>query len=170
MQELWDIYDSNRLPTGRTEPRGPLVIGDYHLVVGAWLMDREGHILVSRRHPDRPWGNYWECTGGAALAGETSRQAVLREVYEELGLELDTGDGILLDSRREDRCFRDTWFFQGNYDFNRLTLQAEEVAEVRIISRAQYERMYRDLLFVPLIPHFYSLYDMRIKFKRRHED
>lgn len=165
MQELWDIYDSNRRPTGRTEPRGPLVIGDYHLVVQAWLMNKEGHILVTRRHPDRAWGNYWECTGGSAISGETSQQAVLREVYEEIGIRLVPSDGVLLASSREDRCFRDTWFFEGDFDFNRLTLQHEEVAEARAIDRPQYDKMYRELLFVPTIPNFYRLYDMRIKTK-----
>lgn len=166
MQELWDIYDSNRKPTGRTEPRGPLVIGDYHLVVSVWMMNREGNLLVTRRHPDRPWGNYWECTEGSAIAGETSIQAALREAHEEVGITLDPANGILLDSSREDRCFRDSWFFHGSYDFNRLVLQHEEVAEARVITREQYEKMYRELMFVPTIPNFYQLYDMRIKNKR----
>ncbi|MEG1874992.1 MAG: NUDIX domain-containing protein [Angelakisella sp.] len=164
-QEFWDIYDSNRIPTGRTEPRGPLVIGDYHLVVAVWMMNHEGHLLVTRRHPDRPWGNYWECTGGSAIAGESSVQAALREVREEVGLLLDPADGILLDSCREDRCFRDTWFFHADYDFNRLVLQHEEVAEARVITREQYDRMYRELLFVPTLRNFYKLYDVRIKAK-----
>lgn len=170
MQELWDIYDSNRVPTGRTEPRGPLVIGDYHLVVNIWMMNHEGQLLVTRRHPDRPWGNYWECTGGSALIGETSIQAALRETQEEVGISLNPADGILLDSQREDRCFRDSWFFQGDFDFNHLTLQPDEVAEARVITRELYEQMYRDLLFVPLLPHFYRLYDMRIKTKRHRSD
>ena len=163
MQELWDIYDSSRNPTGRTAPRGPLCIGDYHLVVEIWLMNREGHLLVTRRHPDRSWGNYWECTHGSALAGETSIQAAVREVREEVGILLDPKDGILLDSAREDRWFRDVWFFQGDFDFNRLTLQHEEIAEARVITREVYEKMARELLFVPTMPDFYKLYDMRIK-------
>ncbi|MEG0541330.1 MAG: NUDIX domain-containing protein [Angelakisella sp.] len=163
--ELWDIYDSNRTPTGRTEPRGPLVIGDYHLVVNIWLMNRDGHILVTRRQHGRPWGNYWECTGGSAVAGETSLEAALREVQEEVGITLDAAKGILLDSVRRDRDFLDTWFWKGDFDFNHLTLQQEEVAEARVITREQYDSMMRDCQFVPTIPNFFKLYDMRIKQK-----
>ena len=32
--EIWDIYDCNRVKTGRTHERGkPMIAGDYHLVV-----------------------------------------------------------------------------------------------------------------------------------------
>ena len=32
--ELWDLYDENRIPLGRTHPRGtPLPEGTYHLAV-----------------------------------------------------------------------------------------------------------------------------------------
>ena len=80
MTELWDIYDSDRNPTGRVEPRGSLVIGDYHLVVHIWLMNEKGEILVTQRAQNKPWGLFWETTGGSVLAGETSLQAAVREV------------------------------------------------------------------------------------------
>lgn len=111
--ELWDIYDSDRNPTGRVEPRGRLVIGDYHLVVHIWLMNEKGEILVTQRGSNKPWGLFWETTGGSVLAGETSLQAAVREVREEVGLELDPAHGILIDSVRRDRDFLDSWFFQG---------------------------------------------------------
>ena len=32
--ELWDLYDENRIPLGRTHPRGgPVPEGTYHLAV-----------------------------------------------------------------------------------------------------------------------------------------
>lgn len=163
--EVWDIYDSARVATGRQEPRGRLVIGDYHLVVNIWLMNREGQILITRRQQGRPWANYWECTGGAAIAGEDSLTAAVREVREEVGIVLDPTQGVLLDSVRRDRDFLDSWFWQGDFDFTRLTLQGEEVAEARVVTREQYQSMLRDCLFVPTIPDFFHLYDMRIKQK-----
>ena len=165
MAELWDIYDSNRTPTGRTEERGSLVIGDYHIVVNVWLMNLDGEILVTRRHFSKPWGNYWECVGGSLFAKETSRNCAVRKVFQEIGLRLNIKDGVLLDSQRRERDYLDTWFFQGDFDFNHLNLDPQSVAEARVVTRDIYNHMMHSSLFLPIIPNFYEMYDSRIKIK-----
>lgn len=167
MAELWDIYDSRREPANRTEPRGSLVIGDYHIVVNVWLMNLDGEILVTRRHFEKSWGNYWECIGGSLVAGENSRDCAVRKVKQEIGLELDKDQGILLDSCRRERDFLDTWFFTGDFDFNHLNLDPTAVAEARIVNRDVYHHMRQESLFLPIIPDFFSMYDSRIKTKAR---
>jgi hypothetical protein len=45
MTELWDLYDENRQPLGRTHVRGvPLEGGTFHLVVEIWFITDDGHI------------------------------------------------------------------------------------------------------------------------------
>ena len=161
--ELWDIYDSDRNPTGRVEPRGRLVIGDYHLVVHIWLMNEKGEILVTQRAQNKPWGLFWETTGGSVLAGETSLQAAVRVVREEVGLELDPAHGILIDSVRRDRDFLDSWFFQGRLRLYDLKLRPDEVVDAKFISREEYDHMRRGCMFVPTQPDFFQLYDVRLK-------
>lgn len=89
MAEYWDVYDENRLPTGRLHQRGiPLAAGDYHLVVRGWILDDQGYLLLSRRDPAKPFGGYWECTGGSVTAGEDSFAGVRREIAEEVGIDV----------------------------------------------------------------------------------
>ena len=86
--ELWDLYDEHRAPLGRTHQRGlPLAPGEYHLAVIVVIVNSRGEVLLTRRSPEKAvCPGWWENTGGAVQAGETSRQAILRELEEETGL------------------------------------------------------------------------------------
>lgn len=85
--EYNDIYDKYRKPTGRVHLRGtPWGKGEYGLVVCVWVCDGEGNILLTRRAPEKSFAGTWENSGGAAQAGETSRQAIARELFEETGI------------------------------------------------------------------------------------
>jgi 8-oxo-dGTP diphosphatase len=69
--ELWDIYDKNRQKTGKIHERGkPISEGDYHLVVQVWIRNSKGEYLISKRHPNKPHPNLWECPGGSVLKDE----------------------------------------------------------------------------------------------------
>ena len=55
----------------------------------ALIQDRAGRTLITQRSADKRWAaGWWEVPGGGVLAGETSLQAVVREVREEVGLDL----------------------------------------------------------------------------------
>lgn len=139
---------------------------------GHWGLSSGGTHLADERkgrdpgHPagsNKPWGLFWETTGGSVLAGETSLQAAVREVREEVGLELDPAHGILIDSVRRDRDFLDSWFFQGRLRLYDLKLRPDEVVDAKFISREEYDHMRRGCMFVPTQPDFFQLYDVRLK-------
>lgn len=48
-----------------------------------------GKILFLKRHPERPQGNSWGVPGGKLEKNESPRDAVVREIKEEIGLEID---------------------------------------------------------------------------------
>ena len=54
------------------------------------LFDRGGRLLVYLRDdkPDIPFPNHWDFFGGHLEEGESSEQALVREVKEEIGVEL----------------------------------------------------------------------------------
>ena len=87
--EYNDIYDENRRPAGRLHRRGTRWHkGEFGLVVCVWVYDGKGNLLLTRRAPQKSFAGTWENSGGAAKAGETSRQAIAREAYEELGVRI----------------------------------------------------------------------------------
>ncbi len=72
---------------------------DRKLVVAA-LVREQGRILMSRRRADQAMPNLWEFPGGKVEPGEHPEAALVREVREELGLEIDVGE--LLGTGRDD--------------------------------------------------------------------
>ena len=50
--EHWDIYNADRIPTGKTIERDtPLQKGEYHLVVHVCIFNSDGELLIQKRQP-----------------------------------------------------------------------------------------------------------------------
>ena len=106
--ELLDIYDENRQLTGKVRPRGEhREPGEYGLVVCVWVYDGRGHLLLTRRAPEKSFAGTWENSGGAAQAGEDSLTAIVRELWEETGIKADPMEFEYLDTSRDGNNFFD---------------------------------------------------------------
>ena len=62
--------------------------------VVAAVIERGGLILIGQRKPRGRHGLKWEFPGGKVEAGESSREALARELREELGIEARIGGEI----------------------------------------------------------------------------
>ena len=85
--EMWDIYDKDKKRTGKLMKRNDwnMKPGEFHLTVIGIVQDLEGRFLVTRRNLDKEWAaGWWELPGGGVNAGEDSKDAVIREIQEEL--------------------------------------------------------------------------------------
>ncbi len=58
------------------------------LVVAAALFDRTGQVLIAQRPAGKALAGRWEFPGGKVDAGESERSALVRELREELGIEV----------------------------------------------------------------------------------
>ena len=59
------------------------------LVVAAALVDADRRILMQRRPPGKAHAGLWEFPGGKIEPGERARDALVRELAEELGIAVD---------------------------------------------------------------------------------
>jgi 8-oxo-dGTP diphosphatase len=59
-------------------------------VSAAVLQRPDGSFLLAQRPADKIWVGYWEFPGGKVEPGETARHALVRELREELGIEVQT--------------------------------------------------------------------------------
>ena len=114
MEERVDVYDASRRRTGRVRRRGEAMKpGEYGLVVCVWVCDGAGHLLLTKRAPEKKsFPNTWENSGGSAWAGESSRQAIARELYEETGIRAREEAFLLLESDRGEEAFFDFYFLR----------------------------------------------------------
>ena len=59
--------------------------------VSAALIFRSGKLLITQRHSDAHLGGLWEFPGGKREPDETHEQCLVREIREELGMEISVG-------------------------------------------------------------------------------
>jgi len=67
----------------RARPGLPMV-----LVASVALVDVDGRVLVQCRPEGKSWAGWWEFPGGKIAPGETPEATVVRELVEELGLDI----------------------------------------------------------------------------------
>ncbi len=149
--EHWDIYNADRIPTGKTIERdAPLQKGEYHLVVHVCIFNPGGELLIQKRQPWKShWPGLWDVTvGGRALAGESSIQAAQRETLEELGLAIDLSDERPFFTMNFEEGFDDFYLVERNIDISDLVLQKEEVEAVMWASKEKVLQMIKDGIFI----------------------
>lgn len=112
---------------------------EYHLTVLGVVARPDGKFLITQRVMTKAWApGWWEVSGGAAMAGESSKDAVVREVKEETGLDVsDSEGGYLFTYHREnpgegDNYFVDVYRFILDFDESDVKNQVEETLGFKI--------------------------------------
>ena len=129
--EFNDIYDKDRKLTGRVHRRGTRWHpGEYGLTVCVWVHDGKGKLLLTRRAPGKSYAGTWENSGGAAQAGETSRQAIRRELLEETGIDAPEEAFELLETGKDRNTFYDFYALRHPTPLREIHLQEGETDDV----------------------------------------
>ena len=155
--ELWDVYDIDRQKTGQTVRRGDrLPEGGFHLVVHICVIGRDGRMLIQQRQPFKEgYPNLWDVTtGGSAVAGETSRQAAHRELFEEIGLYLSFEGMRPHFSVSFDDGFDDWYVIHADPEISALKLRYEEVQAVKWAGREEILALIDEGKFIPYLKDY----------------
>ena len=137
-----DIYDENRKLTGRVHQRGThWKPGEYGLVVCVWVYDGHGKLLLTRRAPEKSFPGTWENSGGAAKAGEDSRTAIARELWEETGIRAEPEEFELLATARDRNMFYDHYCLKRQIPVDQVVLLPGETVEARWVTFEEVHRM-----------------------------
>lgn len=142
--EFNDIYDKERRLTGRVHQRGtPWKRGEYGLVVCVWVYDGKGKVLLTRRAPGKSFAGTWENSGGAAKVGETSRQAIVRELFEETGIRAEESEFELIDTGRDSCSHFDYYRLRRSVPVDQIRLLPGETDDVKWVTLAEVHAMIR---------------------------
>lgn len=159
--EKWDLYTKYREKTGKEHVRGERIPdGFYHLVVHVWIRNRKGEYLISQRSANRPtFPLMWECVGGSVLKGESSIDGALREVKEEVGLDLEpeTGRVLFTKIRSTFNDIVDVWLFEYDGDLHLENATTDEVADCRWMTVSEIKKLYEDNRLVPTLDYFFRI-------------
>ncbi|MCG1010874.1 NUDIX domain-containing protein [Salinicoccus sp. ID82-1] len=159
--ETWDIYDVSRNKMNKTMVRGnQLAPGEYHMVVHVCIFNTSGEMLIQQRQPFKEgWPDMWDVTvGGSALSGDTSQMAAERETLEEIGLKLNLENVRPTMTMNFGRGFDDIYLIEMDVDIRELSLQYEEVKDVKWASKAEVLEMIEAGTFIPYEQNLIRLY------------
>ncbi|WP_136465562.1 NUDIX hydrolase [Flagellimonas onchidii] len=95
MDELIDILDEDGNATGRTCLKSEAHLkGLFHPTIHVWFYTSDGQILFQKRAHDKDtFPSLWDVSvAGHIGAGEDIIQAAIREIEEEIGLEINQSD------------------------------------------------------------------------------
>ncbi len=161
--EDWDIYDENMNKTNRTCKRYvyKLKDGEYHISVQIWIINSKNEILLTQRAEDkRKYKLLWEPTSGAIKAGEDSIQGALRELKEEIGLDISKEELKLLELYKidEKHVYLYVYTLNKDIDISELKFVDNEVINARWVDKNELKRMYENNELAPAIAltHFIS--------------
>lgn len=147
--EKLDVLDENGIKTGVIEGREVVHLkGLLHFEVTAFLYTQSGRVLLQKRSSNKKtYGNCWSTTGGHVLAGENNKQALIREIKEEIGISVNKEDiehittykscktkGEIINNK-----FMGVYIVKVPDSIENFEIQTEELSEVKFFSIKQLE-------------------------------
>ena len=127
------------------------------LVAAVALVDADGRVLLSKRPAGKQLGGLWEFPGGKVEAGERPEAALIRELKEELAI--DVAESCLAPLTFVSHAHADFHLLMPLYVCRRWKgmvrgAEGQEIAWVRPMKLKDYPMPPADL---PLIPHLIEL-------------
>ena len=127
------------------------------LVAAVALVDADGRVLISKRPEGKQLGGLWEFPGGKVEAGERPEAALIRELKEELAI--DVAESCLAPLTFASHAYDDFHLLMPLYACRRWQgtvrgAEGQKLAWVRPLRLRDYAMPPAD---IPLIPHLIDL-------------
>lgn len=153
MEEFLEVLDENGNKTGEIKTREEIHrAGDWHRAIHVWIINPQHELLIQRRAASKEsYPDKWDQSlAGHVRQGEEPAQAVVRELQEELGLEVKPEDldylfllttkEILNGGQFINNEFNEVYLVHADFAINWLTLQPEEVSAARWVNYHELEK------------------------------
>lgn len=144
--ELRDLYDENKKLTGETIYKGQDVPkGRYYITVVVFIQNNKNEFLLQKRVKKKD--GKWATTGGHPVSGETSKEGIITEIKEELGINVVEENVKLFKTIKTEDDFVDIYFLKENIDIKEIKIQKEEVEDIKWATIEEIQKMIQQDLF-----------------------
>ena len=156
--EYFDVVDINKNKINKILPRGTtLHEGEYNVGVEVWIINSNNELLITQRSPLKSHPLQWEVPGGCVIAGETSKEGAVREIKEEIGLDIDIEQLHFITTSLYKYQFVDIYTIKLDISLADLSLQTEEISDARLISISDFLKLNSENQIVPSVYERYNL-------------
>ena len=150
--EYLDILDERGNKTGEKDTRENIhKLGLLHSEVAAFIYTDTGKVLLQKRKSNKAtYAGAWSVTGGHVLAGENNEDAIIREIKEELNLNIEKEKVIFVTTYKskkvKDDVINNKFFSIYNVEiseeqFCKIKIQKEELEDVKLFSIEEIENI-----------------------------
>lgn len=150
--EYLDILDENGNKTGEKDTRENIhKLGLLHSEVAAFIYTDTGEILLQKRKSNKAtYAGVWSVTGGHVLTGENNEAAIIREIKEELNLEIKNEKITFVTTYKskkvKDDIINNKFFNIYNVEidesqFKKIKIQKEEIEDIKLFSIEEIENI-----------------------------
>lgn len=154
--EYRDLYDLNRRPINKKflkdgiQPRNSkfvtVVVFIFNPSNKKWLMQK--------RTKDK--GGKWATTSGHPISGQTSIEGMVKEIKEELGIEVLEDELRLITTVERKKKFADIYYLEKKIDLEKVKVQKEEVDDVTWMTSKDIEAFYKENKFKKTHYNYYK--------------
>ncbi len=142
MQEMFDVINEKGDYTGEVATREEChKEGLWHKAVAVFIINSKNQILLQKRSAlKKAWPNLWDISaGGHVLTKEFGFQSIMREIKEELGIEISPKDILFIGAtisnddkgNMKNNHFNEYYIVNSDIDISKVKLQEEEVSEIK---------------------------------------
>ena len=165
--EYWDLYNKKGKLRHKVIKKGmPIDKGLYHLICEGWIYRSDGKFIIQRRSLEKStFPGMWYCSaGGSVISGETSKEGMKREFFEELGIEIPINEIRLKRIITVRNSIFHIFLVKKDINLDELVLQKEEVMDVDLATDDEIFQMIDEKIFISL--NYYKDFFDKIKNSR----
>ena len=148
--ELIDLYDNDGNKTDKTYMRGDksrkFNKNEHIPIVMIFIENSKGEFLIQKTSESK--GSVYSSTGGHVDSGENIDDALVREVKEELGLDVNINEVKYLGHVITGAPIRFLYYLKKDINTNDLRIDKEEVEKVRYMSENEINNLIEEKLFL----------------------
>lgn len=157
--EIVDKFDNKRTFLEKSGDRHENVKGEYRQSVHTWIINEKNEFLMQKRASTKKiFPNLWSQIGGAVDTGESPVEAALRECKEELGIEFSKDNIELILSFKREFDFVDVFLIKANFNLNDVTIQKEELSEVKWMNEKEINSLKEHNQLAPSINMYFDMF------------
>lgn len=144
IKELMDVYDKDKNITGKVINRDnidDLKDNEYIITVHCFIINLYNEILLTQRSLNKNRGGKWEETHGGLRSGEKSIDGIIRELQEEIGIDIQPNELKLIKTLKRKNKFRDIYILRKDIPLNSIKYSDGEVMNCKYVSLNDFKLM-----------------------------
>ena len=140
--EYRELYGKNKKKTGKKMLKDAIQPKGLKYITCAVIIynPKTQKFLMQKRTKDK--GGKWATTSGHPIFGQTSVEGMQTEIKEEIGLDVNVNELEFVDTIERKEKYVDLYYLEGDYSLDSITMQKDEVSDVKWMTRKEVENLH----------------------------